>query len=100
MTDLHELANVMLALRCATGTAARDVDDCHTVVREPCYLMARNLVADPGPLLAALGIVGVTHPDGFDVAAYHAESNGCGWYEVRTDGSLAPGVEALYRRLP
>lgn len=91
------VANALLDAQCAAGRSARDVTELESALRDRLGLMARNLLADPSGLLAALGVETVAHPDGFDIAAYHAESDGCGWYELRTDGTLAPGVEPLYR---
>ena len=50
----HDVAQVMLALRCTTGVAAKDVDDCHPAVRDMAYTQARHALADPRPLLDAL----------------------------------------------
>ena len=50
----HDVAQVMLALRCTTGVAAKDVDDCHPAMRDMAYTQARHALADPRPLLDAL----------------------------------------------
>lgn len=52
----HDVAQVMLALRCTTGVAAKDVDDCHPAVRDMAYTQARHALADPRPLIDALSM--------------------------------------------
>ena len=54
--DRHEVANALLAAYCQAGRCERDIDDIVSHIRRDIYVQADNLLANPGPLLEALGV--------------------------------------------